>query len=48
MICGEIDLSAGMVFALAPFIMHFAAEAGVADVIVALLLGLLAAGWSAW
>ena len=29
MIGGEIDLSAGMVFALAPFVMHFAAEAGV-------------------
>ncbi len=29
MIMGEIDLSAGMVFALAPFVMHFAAEAGV-------------------
>ncbi len=28
MIGGEIDLSAGMVFALAPFIMHFAHEAG--------------------
>ena len=26
--CGEIDLSAGMVFALAPFVMHFAHEAG--------------------
>ncbi|MGH7156341.1 MAG: ABC transporter permease, partial [Acetobacteraceae bacterium] len=26
MIMGEIDLSAGMVFALAPFVMHFAAE----------------------
>jgi simple sugar transport system permease protein len=43
MICGEIDLSAGMVFALAPFIMHFADEAGL-PVIVALLVGLLAAG----
>ncbi len=43
MICGEIDLSAGMVFALAPFIMHFADEAGM-PVIVALLAGLLAAG----
>ena len=43
MICGEIDLSAGMVFALAPFIMHFADEAGM-PVIVALLVGLLAAG----
>ena len=29
MIGGEIDLSAGMVFALAPFVMHFAADAGV-------------------
>ncbi len=28
MIGGEIDLSAGMVFALAPFVMHFAHEAG--------------------
>jgi simple sugar transport system permease protein len=43
MICGEIDLSAGMVFALAPFVMYFAAEAG-APVIVALLAGVLAAG----
>jgi simple sugar transport system permease protein len=42
MIGGEIDLSAGMVFALAPFIIHFAAEAGV-PVILALILGLLAA-----
>jgi simple sugar transport system permease protein len=29
MIGGEIDLSAGMVFALAPFLMHFAHQAGV-------------------
>jgi len=29
MIGGEIDLSAGMVFALAPFVMHFAYTAGV-------------------
>jgi len=43
MIGGEIDLSAGMVFALAPFMMHFAAEAGV-PALPALLLGLLAAG----
>jgi simple sugar transport system permease protein len=27
LICGEIDLSAGMVFALAPFIMYFAHSA---------------------
>src|SRR5580704_15551508 len=43
MICGEIDLSAGMVFALAPFVMYFAAEAGI-PVYLALPLGLLAAG----
>ena len=36
MIGGEIDLSAGMVFALAPFVMYFAADAGV-PVILALL-----------
>src|ERR1700761_31613 len=29
MIGGEIALSAGMVFALAPFVMYFAADAGV-------------------
>src|ERR1700739_1088837 len=43
MIGGEIDLSAGMVFALAPFVMHFAADAGI-PVVLALLLGLIAAG----
>jgi len=42
MIGGEIDLSAGMVFALAPFVMHFAAEAGI-PALPALLLGLVAA-----
>jgi simple sugar transport system permease protein len=42
MIGGEIDLSTGMVFALAPFVMHFAAAAGL-PVVPALLLGLLAA-----
>jgi simple sugar transport system permease protein len=43
MIGGEIDLSAGMVFALSPFVMHFAADAGV-PVVPALLLGVAAAG----
>jgi simple sugar transport system permease protein len=43
MIGGEIDLSAGMVYALAPFIMHFSADAG-APMLIALLLGLLGAG----
>jgi simple sugar transport system permease protein len=43
MIGGEIDLSAGMVFAFAPFVMHFASEAG-APTWLALLAGVLAAG----
>jgi simple sugar transport system permease protein len=43
MIGGEIDLSAGMVFAFAPFIMHFAHEAGL-PTWLALLTGVLAAG----
>lgn len=43
MIGGEIDLSAGMVFAFAPFIMHFTADAGV-PMLLALPIGLLAAG----
>jgi simple sugar transport system permease protein len=41
MIGGEIDLSAGMTFAFAPFILFFAAQAGV-PVIVALLLAVVA------
>src|SRR6266700_6239551 len=28
LICGEMDLSAGMIYALAPFIMYFAYQAG--------------------
>jgi simple sugar transport system permease protein len=43
MIGGEIDLSAGMVFALSPFVMYFAHEAGV-PAIIALLLGVAAGG----
>lgn len=43
MIGGEIDLSAGMVFAFAPFIMHFAVEAGL-PLWLALIVGVLAAG----
>lgn len=43
MIGGEIDLSAGMVFAMAPFLMHFAADAGL-PAILALLFALLGAG----
>ncbi|MEW6345154.1 MAG: ABC transporter permease [Paraburkholderia sp.] len=42
MIGGEIDLSAGMVFAFAPFVMHFAHEAG-APTWIALLAGVAAA-----
>ena len=41
MIGGEIDLSAGMTFAFAPFVMHFAAGAG-GPAFPALLLALLA------
>ena len=43
MIGGEIDLSAGMVFALAPFVMHFAHQAGV-PLLLAVLLAVLASG----
>jgi simple sugar transport system permease protein len=43
MIGGEIDLSAGMVFALAPFVVYFASGAGV-PVVLAVLLGVAAAG----
>jgi simple sugar transport system permease protein len=42
MIGGEIDLSAGMVFAFAPFIMHFANDAGL-PVWASLVVGVLAA-----
>ncbi len=41
LICGEIDLSAGMVFAFAPFIMFFSYQAGL-PVWVAIIFGLLA------
>lgn len=47
MIGGEIDLSAGMVFALAPFVLYFAYDAGV-PVLPATLLGLAAAGFVGW
>src|ERR1700712_2704275 len=38
MIGGEIDLSAGMVYALAPFVMYFAHQAGI-PMPVSILLG---------
>lgn len=41
LICGEIDLSVGQVFALAPFLMHFGTDAGM-PIVVALLLSLVA------
>jgi len=47
MIGGEIDLSAGMIFALSPFVMHFAANAGLPP-IVALILGVAAGGVVGW
>ncbi|MPW17780.1 ABC transporter permease [Paraburkholderia sp. CNPSo 3157] len=44
MIGGEIDLSAGMVFAFAPFIMHFTHEAGL-PAWLSVIAGLVAAGF---
>jgi simple sugar transport system permease protein len=51
LVCGEVDLSVGMVYALVPFIMHFAAAHGApsgAAIVVALaaagLIGLLNGG----
>jgi len=41
LICGEIDLSAGMVFAFAPFIMYFTYQAGL-PIWVGIIFGLLA------
>ena len=41
-ICAEVDLSAGMVYALAPFVMFFAHQAGV-PFVPAILLALIAA-----
>ena len=43
LICGEIDLSVGQVFALAPFIMFFAHNAGV-PLVPAIVLAILACG----
>jgi simple sugar transport system permease protein len=43
LICGEIDLSVGMVFALAPFVMYFTNQQGV-PLWVALVFGVLAGG----
>ncbi|HZC34163.1 MAG TPA: ABC transporter permease [Chthoniobacterales bacterium] len=41
-ICAEVDLSAGMVYALAPFVMYFAHEAGI-PFVPAILLALVVA-----
>lgn len=43
LICGEIDLSAGMTFALAPFLMYFAHEAGI-PLIISFPLALIGVG----
>jgi simple sugar transport system permease protein len=43
MIGGEIDLSAGMVYALAPFVMYFAHQAGI-PLVFSILIGLAAGG----
>src|SRR5260370_38952126 len=41
-ICGEVDLSAGNVYALSPFVMYFAHQAGV-PFLLSILLGVIAA-----
>lgn len=43
LVCGELDLSVGMVYALSPFIMYFAADAGAPDWL-AVVAGVAAAG----
>ena len=43
LVCGELDLSVGMVYALVPFIMHFAAADGASHG-AAIVLALAAAG----
>jgi simple sugar transport system permease protein len=43
LVCGELDLSVGMVYALVPFIMHFAAADGLPSG-AAIVLALAAAG----
>jgi len=43
LVCGELDLSVGMVYALAPFVMFFAASAGL-PIWLAVIVALLAAG----
>jgi simple sugar transport system permease protein len=42
LICGEVDLSVGQVYALSPFVMFYAHEAGV-PFVLAILLGLIVA-----
>ncbi|HET7413460.1 MAG TPA: ABC transporter permease [Pararhizobium sp.] len=42
LVCGELDLSVGMVYALTPFVMYFAAAAGL-PIWAAVIVGLLAA-----
>lgn len=55
MIGGEIDLSAGMVFAFAPFVMHFAVAAGlpaplgvVVAILAAMVIGFLNGAITVW
>ena len=43
LICGEVDLSAGQVYALSPFVMYYAHQAGV-PFIFAIAIGLVPAG----
>ena len=40
LICGEIDLSVGQVFALAPFIMYFSIQDGI-PLVLSIIIGLI-------
>jgi simple sugar transport system permease protein len=43
LICGEMDLSAGMIYALAPFVMYFTFQAGL-PLWIGVIVGLIASG----
>jgi simple sugar transport system permease protein len=47
LICGEIDLSVGEVYAFAPYIMYFAYQAGI-PLIVSIILALVASAVVGW
>ena len=44
MVCGEIDLSIGFVWLLAPYAMHFFVDSGI-PTILAIVISVLLLGW---